>query len=335
MRQPITPDPSVTLSRGEPAPVATRNVRATGVGRLVGVTGFEIVTADGRLRWVYDDRDPELLWALRGGGGNFGVVTSLELRLFEMPELYAGILFFPWERSAEVLHAWHAWTKTVPDETTSVGRMIQFPPTPEVPEALRGRSFAIVEAFHIGGERQGADIIRPLRELGPVIDTFAMIPPVGLSEIHMDPPEPLPYAGEHLVLGELSVEAIDDLVAAVGPGSGSELASVEIRHLGGAMARADAGHGALQKMPGEYMLFGIGVTPDEATRQAVRTRLHTMLGTMSRHASGMYFNFTEHRVDPARFYPEPTYQRLRAVKRAIDRGNLLRANHSIPAGRAT
>jgi hypothetical protein len=240
------------------------------------------------------------------------------------------ILFFPCERSAEVLHAWHAWTKTVTDETTSVGRMIQFPPLPDVPDALRGRSVVIVEALHIGDEREGAEVVRPLRDLGPVIDTFAMIAPVGLSEIHMHPPAPLPYAGEHLVLGGPPADAIDDLVATVGPGAGSELVSVEIRHLGGAMARSAPSHGATATMPGEYMLFGIGVTPDEPARRAVRKRLHAMIGAMYAHASGMYFNFAEHRVDPARFYPELTYRRLRAVKRAIDPHGLFRANPSTP-----
>ncbi len=118
------------------------------------VTAIEVVTADGRLRRVDHENDAELFWALRGGGGNFGIVTALEVQLYSIPEIYAGVLFFPWERSAEVLHAWNAWTPTIPDEVTSVGRILQFPPLPELPEPLRGQKFVVVEAVYMGDEAE-------------------------------------------------------------------------------------------------------------------------------------------------------------------------------------
>ena len=102
------------------------------------VRAFELVTADGRLVRCDADHEPELFWALRGGGGNFGVVTAIEMQLLPITEVVAGVLFFPWERSREVLHAWSEWTRTVPDEVTSVGRILQFPALPEIPEPLRG-----------------------------------------------------------------------------------------------------------------------------------------------------------------------------------------------------
>ena len=116
------------------------------------VTAIEIVTADGEQRRVDADNDPELFWALRGGGGNFGVVTALEFGLVEIPAggLHAGSLFFEFERSAEVLNAYREWTATLPDEVTSVGRTLQLPDLPVVPEIVRGKSFAIVEAAHLG-----------------------------------------------------------------------------------------------------------------------------------------------------------------------------------------
>ena len=156
------------------------------------VLAIELVTADGKLRRVDHENEPELFWALRGGGGNFGVVTALEVQLYAIPEVYAGVLFFPWERSSEVLHAWLDWTRTVPEEITSVGRILQFPPLDELPEHLRGGKFAVVEAVYIGTEADGADLLAPLRALGPAMDTFAMVPPVGIAELHMDPPEPVP-----------------------------------------------------------------------------------------------------------------------------------------------
>src|SRR4029077_10141834 len=120
--------------------------------------------------------DPELFWAIRGGGGSFAIVTALELRLFPITEVYAGTLFFPIERAREVLGAWLEWTKTVPDELMSCGRIMRFPDFPGVPEPLRGNAFALVEAVYLGREADGVELMRPLRELGPVLDTTADIP---------------------------------------------------------------------------------------------------------------------------------------------------------------
>jgi FAD/FMN-containing dehydrogenase len=294
------------------------------------ITAIELVTADGRLRRVDHDNEPELFWALRGGGGNFGVVTALEFRLFPISEVYAGALFFPWERSAEVLHAWRDWTRTVPDEVTSVGRIMQFPPLELVPEGLRGKGFAIVHAYSLGTEKEGIERLAPLRALGPAIDTVRMVPPVELSEMHMDPPDPVPYFGEHLVMRDVPDAAIDDFVAAAGPGSGSTLISVEIRHAGGALGRGGHGHGALDKLPGEFVYFGIGMASDEAEESSTRESLHRVTGTLRPYRSGSYLNFEEEAADPASFYGAETYRRLQAVKADVDPDELFRANHPIP-----
>jgi FAD binding domain-containing protein/berberine-like enzyme len=294
------------------------------------VTAIELVTADGRLRRVDHEHEPELFWALRGGGGNFGIVTALEVQLYAIPEVYAGVLFFPWERSAEVLHAWHAWTATVPDEVTSVGRILQFPPIPEIPEPLRGGQFVVVEAVYLGEEAEGAELLRPLRELGPAMDTFAMVPPAGIAELHMDPPNPVPYTGEGMMLGELTEAAIDGFVAAAGPGSGSPLLSAEIRHVGGALSRPASHHGALATFDASFLTFGVGMVLDEGTYRANRTQLAALREALTPVDTGReYLNFTEHKTDPARFYTSETYRRLRAVKSEVDRDDLFRANHPI------
>jgi FAD/FMN-containing dehydrogenase len=298
------------------------------------VTAIELVTADGELRRVDHEHEPELFWALRGGGGNFGVVTALEVQLYAIPEVYAGVLFFPWERSAEVLHAWHAWTHTVPDEVTSVGRILQFPPIPEIPEPLRGGQFTVVEAVVLADEREGAELLRPLRELGPAMDTFAMVPPVGIAELHMDPPEPVPYTGAGMMLGELADATIDAFVAAAGPGSGSPLVSAEIRHVGGALARSAPHHGALATFDASFLTFALGMVFDEETYRANRAQLEVLHYALAPVDTGrQYLNFTEEETDPARFYTPETYRRLRAVKARVDGDNLLRANHPIPPAR--
>ena len=137
------------------------------------LTAIEIVTADGELRRIDHDNETDLFWAVRGGGGNYGVVTALEFELFPVPELYAGALFFPYERASEVMHAWHDYVSAgLPDEITTVGRVVQVPPLEEIPEMLRGKSFTILQAAYLGNERDGAELIRPLTELGPEMNTF-------------------------------------------------------------------------------------------------------------------------------------------------------------------
>src|SRR5438067_3018352 len=173
------------------------------------VTAVELVTADGRLVRADHDDEPDLFWAVRGGGGNFGVVTAIEIALYDTPKLYAGAMFWPVERAGEVLHAWREWVETVPDEVTSVGRILHFPPLPMVPEPLRGGSFAVIEAAFAGPEAEGEELLRPLRQLAPAMDTFAAVPPTALQTLHMDPPQPVPGIGDGMFLDELPAEAID------------------------------------------------------------------------------------------------------------------------------
>jgi FAD/FMN-containing dehydrogenase len=295
------------------------------------VTAIELVTPDGRFRRVDHDHEPDLFWALRGGGGNFGVVTALEVQLYVIPDIYAGVLFFPWERSSEVLHAWREWTESVPDEMTSVGRILQFPPIPDIPEPLRGNKYVVVEGIYMGDEASGRELMSPIRDLGPAIDTFAMVEPVGLAELHMDPPTPVPYTGAGHMLGKLDAAAIDRFLEAAGPASGSGLVSSEIRHLGGELHRPKPGNGALATFDADFLTFGIGMVFDEASYQAHRTAIAAHAEAFAPYENGrQYLNFTEDHTDPARFYTQHTYRRLREVKRAYDPDNLIRANHPIP-----
>jgi hypothetical protein len=233
------------------------------LGRMYGpasnsVVAVELVTADAGFVCADRDHEPELFWALRGGGGSFGIVTALEFALFPVTEVYAGVLFWPIERAAEVLAAWREWVDTVPDEVTSVGRLLQFPPIPDVPEFLRGRSFVVVEATILADEALGSAIVRRLRELGPELDTFALIPPTSLTALHMDPEHPVPGAGDGGMLSDLTAEAIDAVVETV---VGSPLLTFELRHLGGALAVAAPEHGALASLEGRFVYFGAGIAP--------------------------------------------------------------------------
>lgn len=207
------------------------------------VTAVELVTPDGRLALADAAHEPDLFWAVRGGGGSVGVVTAIEMLLYPVREPYAGGLFFPIQRTSEVLRAWRAWTDTVPDEVTSIGRILRLPPLPEVPEFLRGRAWAMVEAAYLGDAAGGAELIRPLRALAPELDTFATIPAPALQQLHMDPAQPVPAEGDGVLLADLSPGALDALVALAGPDADTPLLSIEVRHLGGAPSPRRRGPG--------------------------------------------------------------------------------------------
>jgi FAD/FMN-containing dehydrogenase len=296
------------------------------------VTAVELVDATGAERRVDADSDPELFWALRGGGGDFGIVTALEFELLPIPEVFAGALFFDVERAAEILHAWHEWTAGAPDEVTSVGRLLSFPPLPEIPEPLRGQDFAVLEAVALLPEAEASELLAPLRDLGPTMDTFTSQPPAGISGLHMDPPEPAPYAGRGMLLRDLPGEAIDALLAAVGPDSPSRLLSVELRHDGGAMAQTNPSHGAMDCLPGEFLLFGVGIVPEPSVMAPTLEWLETMTAAMKPWDAGRYLNFSDETEDIAVAFPPETCERLRAAKAKYDPESLFHANHPVVSG---
>jgi UDP-N-acetylenolpyruvoylglucosamine reductase len=294
------------------------------------VTAIELVDASGAERRVDADSDPELFWALRGGGGDFAIVTAVEFELLPAPEVFAGALFFPVERAAEVLHAWHEWTATTPAEITSIGRLMSFPPLPEMPDPLRGKDFVIVEAVALLGETEATEVLAPLRDLGgAAMDTFAVQPPAGVSGLHMDPPEPVPYAGYGMLLDELPGAAIDALLAAIGPDSDSKLLSVELRHDGGAMAEGDPSHGAMDTLPGEFLMFGVGIVPEPAAKAPTLEWLAAMREAMAPWDAGRYLNFADEPEDIGVAFPPATVERLRAAKSKYDPENLFHASHPV------
>ena len=296
------------------------------------LTAVEIVTADGELRRIDHDNETDLFWAIRGGGGNYGVVTALEFELFEVPEIYAGALFFPYERTGEIMHAWHALVEAgMPDEITSVAKVLQLPPLEEIPEMLRGKSFVVIQAAYLGNEGDGAELIRPLTELGPAIDTFAIVPPVALGYLAMDPEEPMPYLGRGRTLSDVSEAGIDAFVEATGPGSGSELAMVELRAMGGALSRRAPGAGARATLDGDYLMFAVGGVFSPEAYGAVKAQADEITGAMAPWDAGThYLNFEEEQgVDAQVFYDADTWRLLRALRTHWDPSNLFLANHEI------
>jgi FAD binding domain-containing protein len=300
------------------------------------VTAVELVTADGAHIRADGDHHPDLFWALRGGGGSFGIVTAIEIELRPIAHVYAGAMFWPQDQAREVLQAWREWTQQeLPDEVISVGRVVNVPPFPEIPEFLRGRSFVVVEVVYLGEQGEGAKLTAPLRALGPEIDTCATIPAAALSHLHMDPDHPVPGRGDGMLLGDLSVGAIDAFVGAATGESASALLSVEIRQLGGAIARSAPEHGALGSIPAPYAVYAVGTTPTPEHRVEVEAQVARVQAALSPwDASHHYMNFSDRPIDSRMLYPRVyTYHRLQAIKATYDPVDMIQSNHPIPPSR--
>jgi hypothetical protein len=298
------------------------------------VVSVEIVTADGEIRRIDAETDSDLFWAVRGGGGSFGAVTAIEFTLFPLTDMYAGVMLWPIERAGEILHAWRTWTADMPDDMTTVGRLLQLPPIPDIPEPLRGRSFVAVQAFHLGSEAEGAALVAPIRALGPEIDTVALTPVAALQHVHMDPEHPVPGVGDGLLLDDLPAAGIDALVAAAGPGSGSPLLSVEVRQLGGALGRPAAGGGAVSHLDADFAVFSVGIAMSPEQGAAVAAHMESVREALAPwEAETTYLNFAERDVPGDRIFGPYTHHRLRAVKAAYDPADRFRSNHPVEPAR--
>jgi FAD/FMN-containing dehydrogenase len=296
------------------------------------VHAIELVTADGRLIRADREHEPDLFWALRGGGGSFGIVTAIEFGLLPVRHMYAGHLWYPIERGAEVLHAWAELTRReIPDELTTVGRFWRFPLIPDIPEEMRGKSFVTVEAYHLGEIAQADELLAPLRALGPVNDTIAAVPLPAVSHLHLDPEHPVPYAGDGMLLADLPSAAVNAFVQVSGATAAFPLLSAEIRHLGGELARPHPGNGALASIDARYVLHAIGMTPSPEATAAVMTQVGAAKRALAPWgARQMYLNFAETARPTAPLWTDHAYQRLCRIKAAVDPAGLIRANHPVP-----
>jgi hypothetical protein len=295
------------------------------------VNAIEVVTADGEQRRVDAENEPDLFWALRGGGGGYAVVTALHLALVPIVDLYAGALLLPAEVGADAIRAYRDWAETVPEEVTSIARFLRPPPLPDVPEPLRDTPLLTLEAACIGSRPEGEKLVAPLREIGePIMDTFDQIPTAGLYRIHMDPEPPVPGLGHHAVIRELPDEAIDAFTAATGPESGSPLLLAELRQLGGALGRVPDGAGALEKIDGAFGMFAVGLPMTPEMGQAIQGHLDVLHDALQPWAAdGGYLNFAERPCDVDAILPPETCSRLAQVKREWDPDNRILANHEL------
>lgn len=293
------------------------------------LTAVELVTADGELVRADAEHHPDLFWAVRGGGGNLGVVTALEFRLLPRSDVYAGMLLWDRERAPEVVRAWAAWTREAPDSATTSIRVMSLPPLPELPPFLSGRQLVVIDGAVLESDERATEILAPLRELAPEMDTFDRMPAAGLVDIHMDPPGPTPVVSHHTMIETVPEEAAATLLAKVGPGTSTSLLFAELRHLGGALARPDTG-GALSHLQAGYALFcvAIAATPDMAAQGLADAREVTT--AMRPWSSDAHFlSFSEEQVDTSTGYDPAAWARLREVRAQVDPTGVFVANHRV------
>ncbi|MDQ3926830.1 MAG: FAD-binding oxidoreductase [Actinomycetota bacterium] len=298
----------------------------------------ELVTADGELLRVSSEENADLFYGIKGGGGNFGIVTSLEFALYPISHVYGGNIYYPIERAPEVLEHYARWIETLPDEMTTAVVFLNFPPIPEMPPYLRGRSFIAVRGAYSGETPEaGKELMRPWYEgFGePDVGDMRVIPYAAMDAISMDPVDPI-AADVHVErLGELSPEAIAALVEVAGADSGMPSEVLEIRQLGGALGREPTRPSAIGHRDSRFIMTGIGATPTPEVADRVRAHHARVAEVMRPFATGAtYVNFLDlERATPERVraaYSPEVWERLVTLKERYDPDNLFRFGRNIP-----
>lgn len=304
------------------------------------VRRVQMVTADGSILEVDSASDPELFWAVRGGKGNFGIVTELEFDLLPVATLYGGGIFFPASAAGDLLHTYRQWVDTLPEETTTSVALLRLPPDPGLPEPLRGQ-FAIHLRFaHLGspgvppGGRaaEGAALLAPMRAVAaPIMDMVGEMPYAAVDSIHMDPTEPMPVWERGAALRELPAAAVDALLATAGPDVDAPLIMVEVRQLGGALARPASVPNAVTGRDAAFSVWALGpmAGPVAEMVPAVTQSVVDRLAPWA--APGSLLNFLGP-AGPDRvggLWSDADRARLLAVKRRVDPAGVFRTGHVI------
>ncbi|HZX08336.1 FAD-binding oxidoreductase [Kribbella sp.] len=315
------PDGLAPLSGSAPGVGAISYTLGGGLGLMARRYGYsadhvrriEVVTADGGRRNAEDD--PDLFWALRGGGGNFGVVTGIEIDLFDVPTIFGGSLYFDLAEYPDVPEVWRDWTRTVPEDVTSAIAILPIPDFPQVPEVLRGKYIGQVQLAILGD--RGAELIAPLRAIGtPVLDTVGELPYVDSGRIFAEPERPDSYTSRNVLVSNL-----DALKTLPGPDA-PRMHVIGIRHLGGALARQPEVPNAVGHREAAYSLTVL--TPGEAATP------RDVLEPWREATVGRALNFTFEKLTPdeiAEVYDD--YDRLVELRRRYDPQCRLWANHQI------
>jgi hypothetical protein len=297
------------------------------------VRSIEIVTPDGELRFASSTENSELFWGLRGGGGNFGVVTAMTFDLYPVATLYGGSLTYPAELAGGALRFFREWIKTVPDELTSSIAILKYPTLPQLPEAMRGKVEVIVRAAYIGDRNTGEALMQPwLDWQRPSTNAFRQLPFAEIATISNDPVDPVAGHGTNEMLSELGDEVIAVILHQM-QDSASPLLTTELRHAGGAIARVPVDENAIGNRDALFYLQMAGLTPTTEAKRAVKSAIHDYRNALAPYVQGgVYLNFTKSSEEDnrtANAYSPSIYVRLLALKAKYDPNNLFRFSYPL------
>jgi FAD/FMN-containing dehydrogenase len=311
-----------------------------GIGWLVRRCGLtcdslvsaDVVTADGQLLRASADEHPDLFWALRGGGGNFGVVTSFEYALHDVgPTVFAGAVFYPGEQAEKILEGYRQACAAAPDELTTVLNLTTAPPVPFLPESVHGKPVVAILGMWSGPLADGDRQTRAFRELGTVIaDLYGPMPYTAMQSL-IDPlyPKGLHDYFRSAFLTELDDAAKDSILQSYGT-EPNALSELHVHHLGGAVSRVPADATAFATRDRGFILNAVARTPGAEGFPQAADWARAATRWVGPDAAA-YVNFTgEGNADQVRAsYPKDTYDRLVEVKNRYDPTNVFRLNQNI------
>lgn len=328
---------SLPGSSGDPSVVGyTLNGGVSWFGRKHGfaanhVRAIELVDAEGHHLRVTKDAFPDLFWALRGGGGEFAVVTAMELELLPEPQIYGGRMMWYAENARELLRAFAEVTATAPEELSLWAWLINMPDVDFVPPPMRGRWMVAIDSTFLGDGDDAEKLLAPIRAVAePLLDGVGEVPLDKVTEIAQEPEEPMPGVGQVVMLKEFSPATIDALLELVlDRPAPSPLMLVEVRHVGGAFTRPGKHAAAVGTMDDPYFLLLGGMATAPGHGPAIQAEIDTVEAGLSPWVGGLLPPSMAHGEPVEQIHSEATLVRLREIKNRVDPGNLFRGNHPL------
>jgi len=300
------------------------------------VRAVELVDATGVLRRVTRDSDPDLLWALRGAGGLFGVVTALEIDLYSAPDLYGGKILFPAESAEVVFGAAAEILLDAPPELSLFLGLINMPDIEAVPELLRGRSFTQVDAVFVGSAAEGEALLAPVLSIAPVIANLCSEFSIGgLGDVSGEPQDPSATLDWSRTVSELDPATMAALIEAFHTASYAGLTLLQLRPLGGLIGDPDTGSdGVVGHLDAGFLLFASAILPPGAPAPAASER-HLLFQPLDDTVQSVGVartvpSFLASGQDLSLAFAPAELQRLTEIKRRLDPENLFRSNRPLP-----
>lgn len=328
---------SLPGSSGDPTVVGyTLNGGVSWFGRKYGfaadhVRAIELVDAEGHHLRVTKDAFPDLFWALRGGGGEFAIVTAIEIDLLPAPQIYGGRMMWYADHARDLLGAFSEVTATAPEELSLWAWLINMPDVEFVPPPMRGRWMVAIDSTFLGDADDAEKLLAPIRAVAePLVDGLGEVPLGKVGEIAQEPEDPMPGVGKVAMLKEFGRPAIDALLELLlDRPAPSPLMLVEVRHVGGAFTRPGAHESAIGTMDDPYFLLlgGMAMAPEHGP--AIQAEIDAVIAGLAPWAGGLLPPTMAHGEPVEEIHDEETLARLREIKNRVDPGNLIRGNHPL------